>query len=162
MKELIKKNIFLVIAVFIIIVCISYYFIRNYRASKVQYNSEAYIDNYVTVPRTYNVNEYTKLNISNENAVKIYFNDFKTLVMSDINEAYLKLNKEYREKKFPSIESFKNYLGSINFINSNIVKYSINSSMYKMYDNNNHMYIFKFDGVLQYEVYFDENTVEIR
>ena len=162
MKELIKKNMFFVIAILIIIVCIAVNLIRNYRASKVTYENKAMVDDYVTVPKTYNVNEYTNFNISNENAIRIYFNDFKTLVRSNINEAYSKLDEEYKNKKFPNIDSFKNYLNSINFVNSEIEKYSMTSTKYVMYDKKGNMYIFRIDGVLQYKVYFDEDTVEIR
>ena len=159
--EFIKKNIIILIAILIIIGILIFYSVREYRASKTIYQSKEN-EEYVMIPKTYGVNEYTTFNISLDTMLKIYFNDYKSIVINDMNEAYNKIDEEYRKIKFPTIESFREYLVKTNFINFKIDKYSTNEPIYTLYDEKGNMFIFKVEGVLQYKVYFDTETVEIR
>ena len=157
--EFIRKNIVVIIAVLIIIGVLSYTGIKRYLGTRGIYVSRAN-DEYTMIPKTYKVNEYANVNISTDTVIRIYFSDFKNTVGYAIDDAYSKLDKEYRDKNFPTIESFQNYLKSINFENSRVEKYSIDSSTYTIYDNFDNIYIFEVEGVLQYKVYFDKYIEE--
>lgn len=157
--DFIRKNIVIIIAILIIIGVLSYSTIKNYLGTRGIYVSRAN-DEYTMIPKTYKVNEYSNVNISTDTIIRIYFSDFKNTVRYDIENAYLRLDEEYRSKNFPTIESFQEYLKSINFENSKVEKYNISSSTYTVYDNFDNIYIFEVDGVLQYKIYFDKQTVE--
>ena len=165
MKEFIYKHKFILVAVLIAIVAISIYSIRYYRASKTLYKSKA-DDEYQMIPKKVGVNEYTNINISTDTIVRMYFSDFRSYVKSDGDISYYKLDEEYRNKRFPNIEDYKNYIQMLNIANAKIAKYSVEKinekTVYVVYDTHNNYYAFKVEGVLNYTVYLDKDTVEIR
>lgn len=163
--QLIKKHKTISILVIFFIILLLLYFLRDFIASKNIY-TESYLrdEEYIMSPKTYNVNEYSMVNISDEQMAGIYLLDFRYILYNDITSAYNLLDEAYRNKKFGSVENFQNYINSINF--SNVVsKYYVQRSgdyvVYGVYDTNSNLFIFKTDGVMQYTVYFDEDTVEI-
>lgn len=163
--ELIKKHKAISILIVVFIIFILFYLIRGFIASRTIY-TESYLrdEEYIMNPKTYDVNEYSVTNISDEQMSNIYLIDYISLIYSDINSAYNLLDETYRNKKFGSLENFKNYITSSKFSNK-ISKYYIQTkgdyTIYGVYDSNNNLFIFKTNGVMQYTVYFDEDTVEI-
>lgn len=119
-------------------------------------------DEYVEVEQ-YEANQYYPVYITEDQMANIYLSDFNNLITNNLDAAYQKLNKDYREKKFGSINNFKNYISSLGNISikSFAIKNSNGFEYFYIYDTNNNLYIFKTDGVMQYEIFFDENTVEI-
>ena len=156
-----KKTLLLVL---LFIVLLSIYFIREFIASRSIYN-ESYLngEDYIMTPKTYGINEYSPVNITDEQMANIYLNDFKSYLYDDINQAYQLLNIEYRNAKFGSIENFISYVNNFNFNNMIIDSYSINSdkTTFTIYTKDNNKYIFKISSVMEYEVYLDDYTVEI-
>lgn len=156
------KNIFWLVLAFAILLVA--YFIREFIASRDIYN-ESYLDgdDYVMTQKIYGVNEYSVINISDEQMANIYINDFVNHLYTDINYAYQLLNEEYRNLKFGSIDNFKNYINSIDSIDMDIDRYSINvdRNVFTIYTKDNKKYIFKTISVMEYEVYLDDYTVEI-
>lgn len=156
------KRIFLLILVFGIL--LSFYLIREFIASKTIY-TESYLngEEYIMNPKTYGVNEYSLVNITDEQMANIYLNDFKYNLYNDINTAYQLLNQEYRNLRFGSIDSFINYVNGLNYNDINIDRYSISddNEYIRVYTKNNSVYIFKIISVMEYEVYLDDYTVEI-
>jgi len=155
-----NKKTFLLVLVFLGL--LSFYFIRGYIASKTTY-IESYLDgkDYIMAPKTYGVNEYSPINITDEQMANIYLNDFKYVMYNDINGAYNLLNQEYRDIKFGNITNFINYVNSLG--NITIDRYSVSSgnSVYTIYTTDGKTYIFKVKSVMEYEVYLDDYTVEI-
>ena len=163
--KFIYKNKFIITAILIAIIIFASYFIRDYRASKTIYKSRME-DEYVSIPKTYGVNEYVIVNVSADTLIKQYFTNFKVEVQSNIDKSYLKLDEEYRNKRFPNIEEYKKYVQSLNLYSAKPVKYKIYNKegykIYTVYDNNDNYYAFKVKGVMQYTLYLDDYTVEIR
>ncbi len=115
--------------------------------------------------RKYDANEYIPTYVTYEDLAKIYLNDYFYYMRFDQKKAYDLLDKKYKEKKFGSFNEFSNYIKDLR--NSNLkmkryVKYTKNKYViYKIYDRNGNVFIFKTNGIMQYKVYLDEKTVEI-
>lgn len=165
MVNLIKtyKKTFLIVIVFIILLLL--YLGREFIASRSIYN-ESYLngEDYVMNPKTYGVNEYSPVNITDEQMANIYLNDFKYYLYNDINYAYQLLNAEYRNLKFGSVDNFINYINGLNSSSFVMDRYSVSedNDFIKIYTEYGEEYIFKIISVMEYEVYLDDYTVEIR
>lgn len=165
MLDFIKKYLYFIIAALIIIILVVFRAVREYRLSKAIYQSKQ-DQAYVPIRKTVGVNEYTNINMPNDTIVKLYFSDFKAYAIGDVEGSYLRLDESYREKRFSNIEDYKRYIQSLDLVNAKATKFNIISNddytIYIVYDNNNNYYAFKVTGVLEYKVYLDNNTVEIR
>jgi len=161
--EFIKKNKSISILIVFFILLLSFYLIREFLASREIYN-ESYLngEDYIMNSKVYGVNEYSIVNITQEQMANIYLNDFKNNMYNDVNYAYQLLNEEYRNMKFGNIDNFISYVNSLNGNNITIDRYSIDSSnIITVYTENDIKYIFKIISVMEYEVYLDDYTVEI-
>ena len=124
------------------------------------------VGDYIT---KYEANEYLPVMINNEDIVKIYLNDYKNNILNDLEEAYNSLNKDYRDKRFGSLDKYKEYIN--NFITMStytmeVDKYSVSSlsgdKVFNIYDRSGNQYIIREKSIMNYEVYLDEYTVEIK
>ena len=94
-----------------------------------------------------------------------YFQQYKSLLLNDVEEAYEKLDKEYREKRFGSIDEFQEYVESnIQEIQlSQIYEYTNESyATYKEYvakDRYENLYIFEEISPNNYTVKLDTYTL---
>ncbi len=162
MDEL-KKNYKLIIVCLIIIISIPViYLVFNYNDSleKASVSDDK---------KTYDAQEYLPILVKEEDVVKIYMNEYKNNMIFDSNEAYNSLNKEYRDKKFGSYEKYKEYLDE--FISDStysleVDSYSVNNingfKVFNIYDKDGNQYIFKEISIMNYEVYLDPYSVEIK
>ena len=118
--------------------------------------------------RNYGINEIIPVYMTEENVVKKYFNDYKNDMISNKEDAWYKLNKEYREIKFGSYENFLKYLDEtimISTYNMEVDKYSVTgddgSKLFNIIDRSGKNYIIKEKSINNYEVYLDDYTVKI-
>lgn len=115
--------------------------------------------------KNYKVNEYIAAYISDEDMARIYLNDYIYNIYYNAVDAYNLLDEEYREKKFGSIENFKNYIDSLGYSGFYLDKYYKHEAdgyiVFGVYDKNGNFFAFKTKGVLQYTVFLDDYTVEI-
>lgn len=157
MKTEKKGNVFVII----ILVCcfiIVYLFIslvKKYTNNNISLNESDY------KIKNYGINEYIPIMVDDEQMSKKYLSDFVNQLIIDIDGSYYLLNKEYREQKFKSVDEYKAYIYSLNIdISANVSKYLSyernNNKFYDLYDNNNNRFIFKTNGVMQYEVLFED------
>lgn len=113
--------------------------------------------------KDYKDNEYMPAYISEEKMAKLYFNDFMYFVNFDKKGVYDLVNEEYRKKKFSSYEAFENFITA--YENSTLESYRVSNETAKrvFYINLNdgRQVIFSTIGVMNYELFFDETTVEI-
>ena len=121
--------------------------------------------NEIVYLKDYGVNEYITTYVSDEDMAKIYLNDYIYNMYSNIDKAYNSLDEKYRYEKFGSLESYKNYVDSLNYSTYTLSKYYKQEKdgyiIFGVYDQNNNLFIFKTKGVLQYTVYLDDYTIEI-
>lgn len=165
LKFINKNKTFLMLGIIVLSFLLAYFY-REYKASKEIY-FESYLDGeeYVMIPKTYGINEYSPVNISDEQMAKIYLNDYIKNMYFDIEYAYNLIDEEYRIKRFGDISGYRNYVNTLTYSSYKVERYHIDSEdkykLYWIYDQNGNLFIFKTEGVMQYKVYLDDSTVEI-
>ena len=124
---------------------------------------------YEEIIEKYDANQFIPIYVTESDMANKYLNDFKNLMLYDLEEAYSVINKEYREKKYGSFEIFKNNIideYSKLFYSMSVKEYSIiKKGDYKYYyirDSRNELYIFKELSIMNYEVFLDDYTVEVK
>ena len=155
----------------IIVVCLSLVFIVILIVILSNYNfgEDKNIDNEFGIKDHYDINEINYLYISTEDVIRKYFNDYKNILINNKEEAYNLLNKDYREKRFNNYDNFLSYLDNnvTEYTYSlGIDRYSVSSingkKVYNVIANNKNQFIFKENSIMNYEVYLDDYTVEIK
>ena len=115
--------------------------------------------------KDYNVNEYIPIYVSDDDMAKIYLNDYIHIMYTNIDKAYSLLDQDYRNKKFGSVDNYRDYVKSLNNLSYVVDSFYIDDSrenkIYGVYDTNGNLFIFETNGVMQYTVYLDDYTVEI-
>lgn len=155
------------LTILIILIIIGIIVFMIYKSVQVNRENEDYEETeYIMSPKTYNVNEYVKVNITDEQMAVIYFNDYKSYLNKDMEKAYNLLDEDYKNRKFSSFSVFKDYIENLEINNLKLQKYAItNKEDYKYYIislSNNQKIVFKTNGVMQYSVYLDNETVVIK
>lgn len=156
-----KKTIIICIILLGIIGLVSYLINNNRFNDDVKYYEEKI--------EKYDANQFIPVYVTESDMANKYLNDFKNLMLYDLDSAYNVLNKKYKEKKYSSIEIFKENIKdeySKNFYSINVKEYSVVSKGdYKFYyirDSRDKLYIFKELSIMNYEVFLDDYTVEIK
>lgn len=122
-----------------------------------------------TYLKNYSSNEYVPVYVTEEDMAKKYLNDYKNNILNDVEEAYNSLNKEYREKRFGSLDKYKEYINdfiTMSTYSMEVDKYSVSSmsgdKVFNIYDKSGNQYIIREKSIMNYEVYLDEYTVVIK
>lgn len=165
MENLLRnKKIILICIGLLLVVFIIYLFTLNNNDILKEGNTEGY--NYL---KKYGSNEYVPVYVTEEDMVKKYLNDYKNNMLSDIEEAYNSLNKEYREKRFGSLDKYKEYVNNfitISTYSMEVDKYSVSKmsgdKVFNIYDKSGNQYIIREKSIMNYEVYLDEYTIVIK
>lgn len=154
-----KKMLFLIIIFIIIIFLVVMYFISRNNIVR----NEGLIGDYDIINKKYGVNEYSVVNISDEQLVNIYLNNFRYYLFYETDSAYELLDDNYRNVKFGSIDMFKKYVNSLNYKDLSVKKYSISEgkNLIEVHTKNNEVFVFRIKGIFDYKVYLDDYTVEI-
>lgn len=153
-----KKLLILIIIVLVVVLIVKV--IYDKRGSLL---NSGLTGNYNIIYKKYGVNEYSTVNISDEQLANIYLNNFRYYLFYETEYAYELLDDDYKNIRFGSIDNFKNYVSSINYNDISVDEYSISygKSFIEVHTKNNENFIFKINGILDYKVYLDNYTVEI-
>ena len=164
MNDLKNNKKIVIVCVLLIFVVILIVFLANYDSSE-----DNNIDNEFGIKEHYDINEINYLYIETEDVIRKYYNDYKNILINNKEEAYNLLNKDYREKKFSNYDNFLSYVNknlSDSIYSLSIDKYSVSNisskKVYNVIDSNKNQFIFKENSIMNYEVYFDDFTVEIK
>lgn len=156
MKDSSIKRVILVVV--LLSVFTGAYLLINYLTKDDSLEYEEYLKNY-------EVNEYIATYVTDEDMARRYLNDYIHNMYFDIEYAYSLLDEEYRNAKFGSLDSYKNYVYSLTYSTYQMDRYYKTSKdgylIFGVYDKNGNLFIFKTKGVMQYTVYLDDYTVEI-
>lgn len=160
-----NKKIIVVCFILILMVYVIYYIISN----NLFYNNEETEEPIKYYLKNYEANEFIPVYIEEKDMALKYLLDYKNNMINDINAAYLSLNEDYRNKKFGNLENYTNYVNelmSLAVYNMEIDKYYISKindhKFFRIYDKSGRYYIFKEISIMNYEVYLDEDTVELK
>lgn len=167
MENLLKnKKIIFVCIILLLIVFVIYIFSIN--SANNDELVETNRDNYNYLEK-YSSNQYVPVYVTEEDMAKKYLNDYKNNILNNLEDAYNSLNYEYKQAKFGSLDKFKEYINeyiSLATYSMEVDKYSVSSidgnKIFNVYDENGYQYIFKEISIMNYEVYLDEYTVEIK
>lgn len=112
-------------------------------------------------------NKYENISIDDKTIPQEYFYNYKNLMIYNIEKAYEFIDKEYKEKRFESIEDYKQYIQTKNeeLSKSVLTKYKVvNRDGIKEYicvDQNENFFIFKETENMKYTVLLDTYTVDV-
>lgn len=157
-KKIIKILLTIVITLALILLGITLY-------NKYTKNDNNIVDEgHALIPKKYQVNEYSLVNIDDKQIANIYLIDYRNELIENREIAYKHLNGEYRIAKFNSIDEFNDVINNYNIINIYLKKYAFSEDrkFLKVYFSDIDSFIFKINGILDYEVYLDDTTVEMR
>ena len=160
MEETKRNKILLILGIVVIIAIVVIKIIIDNNNLSINSNET---DEYEMIYKKYNINEYSVINISDEQLANIYLNNFRYYLFNDIEFAYNLLDEEYRNIKFGSIDSFREYVNNSKYSDYTIEEYSVatDKRFIEVHILNDKKIIFKINGVLDYTVYLDDITVEI-
>ena len=113
------------------------------------------------------INIYNYEIISDENYIEDIFEQYKDDFVYNKQEAYNKLNEEYKNSRFSSFENFDMYINNNikSLIIAKIDKYQ--KTIYPEYtqyiciDNKGNYYIFREKSVMNYTVILDQHTIDL-
>lgn len=114
--------------------------------------------------KNYKDNEYMPVYISEEKMAKLYFNDYIYLVRFDKRGAYDLLSDEYKKERFSgSFEEFEKFITIYEDanLNSYMVTEKDGRKLFYIDLDDGRKFIFSTIGVMNYDVYFEENSVEL-
>ena len=160
-----KSNKLIIVIIIVIIGLVAYIIYNNYfKSDKDEYEPHKEYEEIEHVEKKYGVNEYHKLSVDDNQMAIIYFSDYQQYLVKNKNKAYEYVDPEYAEKKCKDISEF-NYIVGNKFKTTNVKRYDIiNEGDYKYYiiqDTNDDLIVFKTQGVMNYTVYLDNETVVI-
>lgn len=107
-------------------------------------------------------NKFEYKNYSDEDFVKEEFMDYKYTLLNELDEAYLKLDNEYKAERFNNIQEFNNYIEEkrTQIENSIVVSYEyIDDNQFIVQDDYGNQYVFIENSFMNYNVRLDNYTI---
>ena len=111
-------------------------------------------------------NDYKSGAYTDEYVCTYYFEKYKTQLNNDVESLYNSLDKQYREKRFGTLEEYKNYVknNKEDLLSSTLAGYGYNElenyGQYICKDQYNNIYFFKQELINQYTLTLDTYTLE--
>lgn len=166
MDDLLKNKKIVIVCLLLVIVGIVLFNLVSEKKNVDYYYENNDNINYL---KNYGVNEYIPIYVEEADMVIKYLNDYKNLLISDVEASYNLLNEEYRNKKFGNLDKYKEYV-NVHFNSTSIYTMEVESykviyvngyKYFDIYDNNDNHFIFKEKSIMDYEVYLDNYTIKI-
>lgn len=137
-------------------------YLEKYSYSKDMKTKDIKISENSIEKNDYNQFKYT--NISENQMLKYYLNNYIKLMKSNTKLAYNLLEQEYKEKRFPTFSEFNVYTQGKGYMQTTISKYKIikkdDYTIYVCEDTYGNVYIFKEKALMNYTVQLDNYTIE--
>ena len=110
-------------------------------------------------------NEYVKKVITNHTMAQYYLYDYGSIVARNVEKAYELLDEEYKNRKYPTLEKYKEYIekSDKNYQLLELSDYSSkendNYTEFICKDQYGDTYIFKDTGIMEYKLRLDNYTI---
>ena len=112
-----------------------------------------------------NNNGFQYKNITSEQAINVYYDEYIELLKNNKQAAYSKLDSEYAKKRFGSIEKFNAYVNTLNYSQSKLYNFTTTQvngyTEYVCKDMAGFTIIFKVTGVMKYTAMLDSYTTNV-
>ena len=116
--------------------------------------------------RNYKVNEIVPVAVNAEKMAKTYLAEYVALMLNKPEAAYSLLDEEYKEKAYPTYQSFTDYISEIKnekFAKMTLVKYEVKilkgHRVYNLIDLAENNFIFLESSIMNYKVRLDNYTL---
>ena len=112
-----------------------------------------------------NTFEYTT--VSSEEMCRKYLKDFVQKELTNPEEAYSRIDEQYKEKRFPTFEEYQEYINNCRDIIQNAVLSQYSAEVkddyveYILVDNYNNSYTVRAEGVWNYKILLDNYTIKV-
>ena len=111
-------------------------------------------------------NSFQYKNVEREQVVSLYYDEFLKIARSNPSVAYAKLDSEYKEKRFKTVDEFTEYIKKLpSGTNAKIATYTITEgdgyTEYLCKDMLGNNFIFKATGAMKYTVILDTYSVDV-
>lgn len=112
-------------------------------------------------------NKFSYIQVNDETISSKYLDYYKKMLLSNVKEAYKRLDEEYKKNKFDSIEIFEDYINKnkSEILSASLKQYQVNEfddyTQYICIDQNNNYYIFKETNFQEYTVILDTYTIDL-
>lgn len=142
-------------------------FLEDYM-EKYKYNSNMNVENINIEDTLIEENEYNRFefkNITDKQVAYYYLKNYINMAKYQTRKAYELLDEEYKNKKFPTYESFKKYIEEKEDAGTSLKGYKIikgdDYNLYMCEDRYNFIYIFKQNALMDYTVMLDDYTIQL-
>lgn len=112
------------------------------------------------------LNTFIESSINESQIATKYFQEYKSLLLNNADEAYNRLDEQYKEKRFGTLEGFKEYIANnkenielMQIYRYNVEKYS-DYNEYIIKDRYENIYFFNEKAPKDYTVLLDDYTIE--
>lgn len=122
------------------------------------------IEVYDIEPNAYN--HYDYIAVTDKMMASAYLEDYASIIMQDKEKSYDMIEENYKQEKFPTLESYQTYLANNqkNYEELELEEYYTNSNgdnmTYACKDQYGNMYVFTETNILEYTVQLDDYTLE--
>ncbi len=112
-------------------------------------------------------NKFSYIQVNDETISSKYLDYYKKMLLSNVTEAYERLDEDYKKNKFESIELFEDYIKNNRdeILSASLNQYQVNEfddyTQYICIDQNNNYYIFKETNFQEYTVILDTYTINL-
>lgn len=112
-------------------------------------------------------NSFTAINVQGQQILYYYLDNYAIMALYYPDIAYNLLDETYKNKRFGSLDAYKEYIRSskANLLSCTIKEYNITQKedylQYFIIDTNGNYYIFKVTDVMEYNLMLDFYTVEL-
>ena len=125
-----------------------------------------YEEQYIAPKTRYECNEFSIINVTTNELLQMYFNDYKNAVLQEPEKAYNILQEQYREEKFGSFEEYKKYIenNKETITTATLESYQVKdeeTNRYICIDQNGRYYIFDETAIMDYTVILDTYTLDL-
>ena len=160
-----KSNKMIIVIIIVMLGLVSYIiYSKNSKSKGAEYEEHKEYEEPEYVEKKYGVNQYSKISVDDNQMAIAYFSDYQQYLLNNIDKAYEYVDPEYANRKCNDISSFKRIVEN-KFESSSVKNYKKEKHgdyyYYIIQDTENNIIVFKVDGVMNYTVYLDNETVVI-